>query len=299
MNNISPDRGLKNECVDGLACPTGYTMVNGKCEIGIQVDADLDITTFLAADGNKSTAYGWRGTRFYEDADTFTLPLRGDSSAILVDNDGAGSALVPQVLDNGTEPWDKVDNLSLSEGRLHRTGVWSDAPPVGGDQLPIDEWVGFRRCVDVPETKKYCLGFAADNRMRLTIIDPTNTSTLIARFDAGGYEKHFGFWHIIEVTLQAGANIIELEGWNDELVAAFGAEIYDASVAELMAITTLEELEILLMGLYYGLPQITCFIYGERLLIQEIVLDILVLQEQILMNVLESVKMVMILQILL
>jgi hypothetical protein len=48
----------------------------------------------------------------------------------------------------------------------------------------------------------------------------------------------FHYWHIFNIELKSGRNIIEMEGYNDGVNASFGAEIYDADTTTLQGITT-------------------------------------------------------------
>jgi hypothetical protein len=83
----------------------------------------------------------------------------------------------------------------------------------------VHEWIGFSRCVDIAVGGDYLIGIAGDNRVRLKVngqlvfeLDNSNTS-------------NFNYWHVIKVSLNSGVNVIELSGYNDGLIAAFGAEI--------------------------------------------------------------------------
>lgn len=218
-----------------LACPPGSELIGDKCQTIEISEATLNGTIYTANAATPSTGWGWAGTRFYADADTYQLPLRGGqgsgyaTDAILEEDDGVGAAL-PFTLNNTTPVWSSAANQGV-DGRLAIAGVWPASNPT-------QEWIGFSRCIDVPETKKYCIGLAADNRMRFKI-----NGQMIARFDILALTAHFNYWHVIEITLNQGANIVEIEGYNDGSFAGFAAEIYDATLAQLNAVTTLPQLE--------------------------------------------------------
>lgn len=77
--------------------------------------------------------------------------------------------------------------------------------------------------------------------MRIRINDQT-----VAIYDNSN-DKNFKYFHVIEVTLTEGANIIAIEGYNDGSVAAFAAEIYQTDINTLQAVTSVAQLEALIL----------------------------------------------------
>ena len=215
------------------ACPPGSELIDGLCQTIETSEATLNGTFYTVEAGATSAEnYGRLGMRIYDNIDGLPLPLRGNNSALLVDDDGVGTPVPLNAASPVLGPVWYNQNLATN-GRLNIAGIWA----LGGT-APIGEWIGFSTCVVVPTTGVYCLGLAADNRMRCKI-----NGTLIAVFETPGLVEHFRYWHVIPITLNAGANIIELEGYNESSIAAFGAEIYDATPAELIAVPDVATLE--------------------------------------------------------
>jgi len=109
--------------------------------------------------------------------------------------------------------------------RLNTVGVWAcdtelyDEGLTYPTQTPVGEWIGFSTCLDIDEPGEYLVGTGADNRMRFFV-----NGSLV--FDKDIYVvQNFTYWWIEPVTLAAGPNIIEIEGYNDGSAVAFGAEI--------------------------------------------------------------------------
>ena len=55
----------------------------------------------------------------------------------------------------------------------------------------------------------------------------------------------FKRWNVYPITINAGPHILELFGLNNDSVAAFGCEIYDNTLNELIAASTLGDLNII------------------------------------------------------
>ncbi len=116
-----------------------------------------------------------------------------------------GSSLTGGFFGNGT--------FSESNGsRLNTIGIWDCA-------RTEDEWIGFSACVDIPETGEYVVGIGGDDFHRTFI-----NGDLF--FQNPNIDFQFRNWYMRPVTLEAGVNIIEMEGFDQGVVAALGAEIY-------------------------------------------------------------------------
>lgn len=124
-------------------------------------------------------------------------------------------------------------------GPLNRTCIWTCQGSSGDDRLPTLQWIGFSRCITVPTTKTYYLGIASDNDFRITIDGTQILGT------TGGGSGNFNYWHIYPISLTAGLHIIVMEGYNNDLQAAFGAEIYNNTAAEIEAATNYSGLKLL------------------------------------------------------
>lgn len=133
---------------------------------------------------------------------------------------------------------------NVNNGPLNRTGLWANNP---GD-LPHNEWIGFSRYVDIPETKTYYIGVAGDNRCRILVNGVTivqQDENALAAQSSAGIDVAFKEWHIYPVQLQGGPNLITLQGLNTGSIAAFGAEIYDNTPAEIAAATSYADLTLI------------------------------------------------------
>lgn len=144
---------------------------------------------------------------------------------------------------------------NLTEGPLNRNGLWADdGTPGDSIDAPINEWIGFVQRIDAPATKTYYIGIAGDNLCRLKVNGVTVVSfneismnSSISAYFGTPFDSTltFKFWHIFPVTLNAGPNFLELEGYNGGSVGSFGAEIYDNTAAELAAATNYGSINLL------------------------------------------------------
>jgi len=222
------------DCTPDCGCPDGYILLQDgvTCQEILTVAATSTGTIYEVGPGYTPTAGAWGGL-IYQDISTLTLPI-AQVGNYLYDNNGTGTALTA----NNLLPLPSI--YTIWNTRLINVGVWTTLTS-GPDALPVNEWIGFSVCVEAPETKTYCIGIAADNRMRLFI-----NGVLTVKFDAPGpfvSTYPFDAWHIIPVTLNVGTNIIKLEGYNDGGPAGFGAEIYNATPAQIIAVNTALDLE--------------------------------------------------------
>lgn len=210
------------------SCPEGYTYnpSTGLCD---RIESTQPIcfpTTYIAQAGNQNINYSQNGAKFYEDATGRPYPLIEVGAGI---NDNLGNAL-NQVGSSTLSPlW--ANGGSLTDGRLHAVGIWTNA-----GSNPVNEWIGFTACIEVPVDTTYCIGIAADNYVRFKI-----DGQLIYSATTGSVAT-FRDWKVIPITLTAGTHNIQLEGLNLASFATFGAEIYQADVPTLLAMSTPGEL---------------------------------------------------------
>jgi len=138
-----------------------------------------------------------------------------------------------------TTPWNNP-TLNLINGALNRCGIQ------GATAVPFNQPIGFSVPVFLPTAKTYLVAIAGDNKVRITVNgttvvdqDPTAMGTSIASqlpvYAGQGISVAFKFWHVYPVALPAGNNYIGLEGTNFSGVFGFGAEIYDNTIADLVA----------------------------------------------------------------
>lgn len=103
--------------------------------------------------------------------------------------------------------------FSESNGsRLNTIGIWDCSNS-------LRQWIGFSACIDIPESGEYVIGIGGDDFHRTFV-----NGQLF--FQNPNEDFQFRNWYMRPVTLQAGVNIIELEGFDTGVAAALGAEIY-------------------------------------------------------------------------
>lgn len=124
-------------------------------------------------------------------------------------------------------------------GPLNRTSIWTCQGTVNGNRMPIDQWIGFSRCINVPETKVYYLGIGSDNDFRITV----DGVQILESVTGDGY--NFNLWHIYPVTLTAGTHVINMEARNTDSEGAFGAEIYNNTMQQIASATSYANLSLL------------------------------------------------------
>jgi hypothetical protein len=216
-----------NELCGSINCPPGTTLIDGLCQSINETGATINAQQYNVNSGSTKGVYGNLGGRFYLNVDGLGFPLKAiGSSSILYENATPGGTWTQgnAVLQDALSPyingnvW-RSQGLA-TEGRLNRATVW---PTSGSNAKPYKEWIGFSQCINVPETKEYQIGLAADNRMRFKI-----NGELIVAFEESGRSSHFNYWHVIAITLNQGVNIIEMTALNEGAEGAFAAEIYDA-----------------------------------------------------------------------
>ncbi len=208
------------------ADPTFTKVGNGtSCQKTTSTPATFNGTLFNVTAGDSSTAYGWGGANVYitdTSLYTYTTPPTGN-----IMQDGNGNTVNPSY--NFTGIW---LGGTPSTGRLNKVGIW-------GAGIPNNQWIGFTHCIDVVAKKKVYVGMAGDNRFRFSVnghppyaVETNNSNTF-----------NFTHWHIFEIELQPGKNIISMQGYNDGGAASFGAEIYDATLSQIQLWTTDAEID--------------------------------------------------------
>lgn len=111
-------------------------------------------------------------------------------------------------------------------GRLIASGIWVCLGRQGNHQLPQNEWIGFETCIDIPTTKEYFIGHAADDFLNIYIDDVLWGSQLV--------EYNFQTWHVYPITLSAGKHKLKVEFRSYILDAIAGVEIYNNTYSELI-----------------------------------------------------------------
>lgn len=133
-----------------------------------------------------------------------------------------------------------------STGRLNRTGVWSQA-----NQSYLG-MLGFSRQFNVPATGNYIIGVGSDDVATIMINGTAVVTQDLANINAA-YNSLYGaavsgsgdlyrYWHMYEMALDAGVNIITVSSTNTTGIGLIGAEIYKATISQLKACTVESDL---------------------------------------------------------
>ena len=223
-------------CVTVNLCPSGYTDTGSNCVIYDYTTATCNgtgCTIYTAATLPMSawtSGQGQAGGVFYEDITGRPLVIHaltgGSGTVASVMEDGV-NAVVNVVNNQFNTLWG--GGFPLQYSRLNEVGIWTTEPFVG----PELEWVGFSSCIEIPETKTYVMGMAADDGMRVSL-----NGQLLFDYSTGDYA--WSPWRMFPMTLSAGTNVFKIEGIQAQFFtpAFFGFEIYDASVNTLTGLTT-------------------------------------------------------------
>ena len=242
-----------------ICCPVGYVRTNEFC---FQIEAPISgssgtTTTFTSGDTTFSAAYAQSGTVFYEDVTFKKLPLtfNNDSQfnvttsaltipignkSILVDGENFTPSLcsstfgfndvnisgnpIQVLLTASTAPWREtrlVNNVPPFSGVMNNAGIRTSS-------AFINQWVGFKTCLEVPTTDQYHLMLGADDSLGLRLngewfikrLNNINTSYgggvvigldgTFTRFSSIDYKEITLTWnHCIPLTLSAGTNVFE------------------------------------------------------------------------------------------
>ena len=250
-------------------CPSGYTPTIDSDDCIYTVTAATSGGTFFYT-GNAAvnlSVYCQYGAFFYEDITNLSFPITtsGTTGSTTTENgtplfstqffvDNSGRILNLQAGGNGA-PYGPIpltnslwgNGIGTGSGRLNNAGLWTTSGSPGD---PVEEWIGFSYCLDIPTTNTYYIGVASDNIFRLTL----NNQLIVQTNDIGlvtlGMPTSFiGFnsWSVFPITLNSGLNIIQMESLNlapsiPGNFGAFAAEIYSGNVSTLSAYTNTTQL---------------------------------------------------------
>lgn len=214
-----------------VCCPPGYTLAPDEsyCFAYAEVGATPPVSSQNLIK-KSDLVYSTFGTLIYDPG--YLVNGTGSSTQIDLSN---------TYWVNGTGLGTGNDTV---KGPLNRTAIWVTS------QLS-SQTIGYSVCITTPVTKTYYIGVGADNSVVIKVdsveiinMDPTAMSIYLSAngYPGTGVDATFKFWHIYPVTLSAGTHIVELIGFNESSVAAFGAQIYDASPAQLELVTNNSQL---------------------------------------------------------
>lgn len=245
-------------------CPSGYTPTidSDACIFTITAATSGGSYFYTATTGSQNNSYCVLGAIFYEDVTNLSFPITnsGTTGTVFTENgtqltntqfliDNSGRILNIQVGGTGCFPsppnptplqnglWGQAfpaPPFGTFWGRLNNAGVWVGTPP-----NPINEWLGFSYCLDIPSGGTYFIGFAADNEIELRINNNLifETSPIIGVNPCLAQGLIINTWSVLPYTFSSGLNIIEMQGLNYGSDAAFAFEIYSGSVSTLSGYT--------------------------------------------------------------
>ena len=209
-------------------CPEGYDLIDDECVQLVSIEATYSGELLEVGEGNKNNNYTAYGVRLYSDITSATYPILGtgaDNATYTVKADNGAGAVIPQIgSDVQSNLWGSWAPCATgtSQGRLNTVGIWAD------DYPDLTE-LCFEYCVEPTTTKQYLVGMAGDNAVRFYV-----DGTLVVNLDTpttSSANITFTRWHVFPITLTAGEHTIRVCGYNNESLAAFGAEIYDIDLA--------------------------------------------------------------------
>ena len=164
--------------------------------------------------------YSINGTRFFDSGYTIG---------------GTGSVQATSTTNNIW--YNQVPNSST--GPMNRSAIWYTANTLQ------NTWIGFSTCLSastINATKTYYVGTGADNEFRLVLDGQVIIDTTYGSMPA---TDKFKYWNVYPVTIPAGNHTLELYGLDFGVVAGFGMEIYDNTLAQLTAATSTSNLNII------------------------------------------------------
>ena len=230
--SVTPSATATPRISPSCTCPVGYigsydglTCYSSSVILATSTSGSLSTTVPGAAADNR--AYGENGVLVFA-LNTF------DSQGNLNPDEDTYAFAGYTAKFNGT-PTTPV--TKFWSRRQNGNGVWDANPYWPGTQLKPDGpaypgTLGFCTTVQVPSTKTYYIGIAGDNLCQIKI-----NGTAVISQPTGRRSNNFKFWKIYPFVLNAGPNLIELQGTNEDLWGSFAAEIYDNTLEELSTAT--------------------------------------------------------------
>jgi len=219
------DQVLSSDFCEPVCCETAIGPVlssAAECPEDLVVPLDL-CESCECEEGFELTPDGEGCIRTETAAATVSQTIYHVCEALTNPNYSREGAIYPGGTVNQVSPWGT--GYGDLNSRLNTVGVWAcdsdlfDQGLTYPTQTPVGEWIGFSVCLDIDQAGEYLVGTGADNRMRFFL-----NGNLV--FDKSAYLiSNFTYWWIEPLYLNAGLNIIEIEGYNDGSAVAFGAEI--------------------------------------------------------------------------
>lgn len=196
-------------------CPEGYAPYNDECmKISTKSAVKPQGWNPLQLVHKTYNQYGMYGMRIYNEG---YLP------------DGTGTFTTYK---DGYDFWWNHDGYPSSgkSGPMNRCGLWTTV-------ATNYQKIGFSVCFNVGAGKTYYVGFGVDNYTTIRI-DGKPVMSMPAQSNA----NTFRLWHVYPVFIKKGFHVIEVIGNNAQSIAAVGVQIYNATLPQLLGVTSQQEL---------------------------------------------------------
>ncbi|UYQ95595.1 hypothetical protein MKQ68_10830 [Chitinophaga horti] len=240
MRNFQYTAGIPNCGILAQGqCPPGY--VDGPDGLSCIRPATQSTPVISLVTGSQLTIYGAWGARIINnDLVTARDTIRNDSYWGWSCSSGSSSALrtlIPApapvlALQGDTLP--SSANLTTNAtvelcGRLNNAGVWVNASSYNENE---NIWVGFNKCLQIPESKYYYIGVAADNEYRV-FLNGAPQPVISHLMKNSGDSGPFSFWSFYPVYLPQGQHKITMEARNTLGQRTMALEVYDGDIQDL------------------------------------------------------------------
>jgi hypothetical protein len=211
---------VDNGYVDCSACGPGFSAYTGTTCISLSTAPATAATTPFTAISVSNAVYTMNGSRLYNQGY----------------NSSGGGVYTLLTGTTSTYVWQNTVPRSATKGPFNNCAIWTNL--TGATYNPVDYWIGFSQCIDIPESKIYYVGLSSDNDYSFRL-----NGSLIVK-NVSGLDSNFKFWNIYPVIIPIGNNIIEVLGLNQGGVAGIGLEIYNNTYNEILGATLYSDLNV-------------------------------------------------------
>lgn len=248
--NITTSVDISN--CETCSCPSGYTATPAfdECEILTYTSSTTGATFISGATGDAINPYDQEGAVFLPNVSDYTWPLEFSGSPnqigaysgtnFVVD---ATSTLVPALVGGPGSPYYTKPQVKSSlwgqgfglSGRMNNAGIKSNP-------LIVGQFIGFATCIDIDTSGTYYVGVGADDEFKVTlngelILNGNALTPLRSPYSI--YSLAIQHFWVLEIELNSGKNIFELEYLNVGGPANLTCEIYSGtSIQELSGFTS-------------------------------------------------------------
>lgn len=194
---------------------------------------------------NRLSVWGLRLDRFGQPINNFNIPnwsgIGTTSNGTTITVDSTATMLTGMIMSTlgivpNTSPPESIQNVfgpdtTITQIISSTEFVVSNAPlkPIGNLTIsaylsgvpPVNDWIGFNVCVNIPTSKTYHIAIAADNAYRFYLDNVLRLS------DLRGTTEVFTYLYMYPLQIPAGIHTLRLEAINNGSLAGFACEIFD------------------------------------------------------------------------